>query len=433
MFCRSKTAPSSARRLAMRKKRILRALLSSLLISLLLANSTFAGAYYYNWPEKNKSEWNITTLGRNSVTLAAQFRSSDNYGVGTTNMPNSDVDYYVQGGVVTEKHYVFAVFKGDRSTNYVYFANRSNGKIVKTISGNWGHMNALFYDWGTKHVRVESDDGRDGCFHDETFESISTNSCKSKRASIYGVKGLTNQGQAEADGYVYNAGWDSGNSDFGQKWYHQRDCNALFIYKKGSEKKLVKTLYIPKSVVDGELEDVSIDGNGDVYVFFNLTHHGLDGAGFYKIKKSAVGTTKVKDGSSANDEGGGDGKKKDPQIQIAPIEEFKCATILAVFCDTAKADGERAILDILGFIAGVFTIGVGMLATIGLISAGFMYLSARENESQVTKAKQRIREIVLGLLLWILIVACMGLLLPGDNEKAYEVIQGAITHELEKP
>ena len=411
----------------MRKLNLIKIFILSLLACITIAESAFAGAYHYNWPQEKKDEWKIATLSSSQVQLAAQWRSSNSYGEGTKNIPDGNVNYYVQGGVVTEKHYVFAVFKGDNSQNFVYFADRSTGKIVKTIKGNWGHMNTFYYTWGTKHVRVESDDGNDGCFNDDTFASISTKDCKTKRSPHYGSRGLTAQGDAHADGYVYNTGWDSGNSDFGQKWYHERDCNALFIYKEGS-KELVKTLYIPKSVANGEIEDVSVDGNGDIYLFYNLTHTN-NGAGFYRVSKEAVGTTKDHGSSGGNKQSTQKKKrylKDEEPINLDPFAESSCATILSAFCDEAKTDGEQTIIKLLAIAATTMTIGIGVLCTIGLIRCGFTIMTAGDNASKIIAAKNRFVDILIGLFLWVLLTALIGLLLPTASSELYQLTASVI-------
>ncbi|MBR6168552.1 hypothetical protein IKQ74_01240 [Candidatus Saccharibacteria bacterium] len=464
-------------------KRIIWHLAISSLICLLMTSPVIAAATHYNWPEKNKTTWKITTLGSSKVKLAARFENAEKYGVGTKNIPETSTGYRIRGGAVTESYYAFALYKNDQSASSIYLANRSSGKVTNIVSKKLQKTNNVYYTWGAKHLRIESNDNKDGCYDLEAFKTIDTSKCKTKRADVYGAKGLTNEGQAQANGYVYNAGWDSGDGNYGQKWYHERNSNAVFIYKQGS-KELVKTLYIPKSVVDGELKDISIDGNGDLYLFFDQTSTNK-GASFYKVSKKDVGTTKDQTstgggsssggsssggggsggggsssggggsggggsssggsssgGSSSTSGGGSSGGSSsgggsgssdsgdDSKVQLTPQREQQCAVILAVFCSDVEADGEKAILNLLAFAAGLFTMGFGMLATIGLIHSGYLYMTARENENQIIAAKQRIRDIVLGLFLWILVVACIGLLLPGTNAMVNEVIQGVIMHYL---
>ena len=449
-------------------KRFLKFLASTALALLLIANSAFAAkAYYYDWPTKNKSTWKITPLGASKVKLVAEFKHAKKHGTGTKYLPEANSGYTVGGGVVTENYYVFAVYKDEKSTNFVYFANRSDSKIVNVISGNWKTMGNLYYKWGSKHVRVESSDGKDSCFHETSFKSIDIKNCKTKRAENYGAEELTSRGRAQVDNYIYHAGWDSGDASFGQKWYSQRNSNAVFIHKQGT-KALVRTLYIPKSVVNGEAKDVSLDGAGNAYIFFYQTG-AVNSAAFYMVNKSSIkladdknnnsgsGSSSGNSGGSSNPGGsgggGGSGSRSgsgssgysggssgsssggtstgtdDSKVKLTPYQGRQCAVVLAIFCESVEANGEQTILELLAFIAGLFTMGFGTMATISLIWSGYMYLTARENENQIVKAKQRIRDLVLGIIIWILLVACVGLLLPDDSNTAInEVIQGIITH-----
>lgn len=79
-----------------------------------------------------------------------------------------------------------------------------------------------------------------------------------------------------------------------------------------------------------------------------------------------------------------------------------------------KADGKNGegIICILEFVVEIMTVGVGILATIGLSVAGVQYLTAGGSEEQTRKAKRRIFEIVIGLAAYVLIYAILYFLLP---------------------
>ncbi|MCL1840085.1 M15 family metallopeptidase [Candidatus Saccharibacteria bacterium] len=71
------------------------------------------------------------------------------------------------------------------------------------------------------------------------------------------------------------------------------------------------------------------------------------------------------------------------------------------------------IAEILGLILDIMTMGIGVLATVGLVISGIQWLTSRDNESQVIKAKSRIFNIVIGILTWALIWLLLSWLLPG--------------------
>lgn len=77
-------------------------------------------------------------------------------------------------------------------------------------------------------------------------------------------------------------------------------------------------------------------------------------------------------------------------------------------------DGEGgAIFDVLSLVLDILTFGVGIAATIGMVIAGYQYLTARDNVGQVQKAKMRIAQIVIGLAVYALMWGVLKFLLPG--------------------
>lgn len=78
-------------------------------------------------------------------------------------------------------------------------------------------------------------------------------------------------------------------------------------------------------------------------------------------------------------------------------------------CD--KGDGASIIM-ILKTVINIMTVGIGILAVIGIAISGIQYLTAKGSEEQVKKAKRRILEIVIGLAAYVLIYALLSWLLP---------------------
>ena len=81
-------------------------------------------------------------------------------------------------------------------------------------------------------------------------------------------------------------------------------------------------------------------------------------------------------------------------------------------CEDGSGSG---IKNLLKYVVNVLTIGVGILAAIGIAVAGVQYLTAGGNEEQTRKAKKRILEIVIGIVAYGLIYAALFWLLPGFN------------------
>ena len=71
------------------------------------------------------------------------------------------------------------------------------------------------------------------------------------------------------------------------------------------------------------------------------------------------------------------------------------------------------ILHILAIVLNILTFGVGILATFGIAISGLQYLTARDNDSQVAKAKMRIFEIVIGLIVYAILWTLLQFVIPG--------------------
>lgn len=79
------------------------------------------------------------------------------------------------------------------------------------------------------------------------------------------------------------------------------------------------------------------------------------------------------------------------------------------YCDT---DGS-GIYKILNIVVNVLMAGVGVLGTVGIIIAGVQYMTSAGNEAQMAKAKKRIGEVVLGLIVFGVMWTVLQWLLPG--------------------
>lgn len=86
------------------------------------------------------------------------------------------------------------------------------------------------------------------------------------------------------------------------------------------------------------------------------------------------------------------------------------------FFGNLKDDGKGCgVYTILNLVVDILSIGIGIVAVIGIMVAGIQYLTAKGNEEQVRKAKRRIFEIVLGIVAYVFLYAGMQWLLPGGK------------------
>ena len=81
-------------------------------------------------------------------------------------------------------------------------------------------------------------------------------------------------------------------------------------------------------------------------------------------------------------------------------------------CDDGKGSN---IKEILMLVIDIMTIGIGILSVIGITVVGIQYLTAGGDPSKAQKSKQRLLEIVIGLVVYVVIYALLRWLLPGFN------------------
>ncbi|MFV0484977.1 MAG: hypothetical protein ACK5MU_01965 [Candidatus Saccharimonadales bacterium] len=88
-----------------------------------------------------------------------------------------------------------------------------------------------------------------------------------------------------------------------------------------------------------------------------------------------------------------------------------CTSILPdSWCNSENGDG---VIEILNLILNIMTMGMGILATIGIVISGVQWLTARDKEDQIVKAKSRIFNIVIGIMVWGIMWLVLQWLLPG--------------------
>lgn len=78
-----------------------------------------------------------------------------------------------------------------------------------------------------------------------------------------------------------------------------------------------------------------------------------------------------------------------------------------------EVTGGQGIYDILRLIVTILTYGLGVAATIGVVIAGVMYLTAKDSPDKVAAAKKRLIEVVIGLVAWAVMAAVLNWLIPG--------------------
>ncbi len=101
--------------------------------------------------------------------------------------------------------------------------------------------------------------------------------------------------------------------------------------------------------------------------------------------------------------------------KLEPAYAARCAgvdTSIIECSDDEQQDG-GGIFVVINIVLNVLTFGVGIAGTLGIVISGVMYLTARDNEAQMTKAKSRLINILIGLVAYALMWAFLQWLLPG--------------------
>lgn len=103
-----------------------------------------------------------------------------------------------------------------------------------------------------------------------------------------------------------------------------------------------------------------------------------------------------------------------PNLAFADGEGCESETVhTALFGEVEIGCDGEGIFFILKLILTVMTYGVGILATIGFVVSGYQYLTAKDDVSKVQKAKDRMVQIVIGLVVYAVMWSALQFLLPG--------------------
>ncbi len=115
--------------------------------------------------------------------------------------------------------------------------------------------------------------------------------------------------------------------------------------------------------------------------------------------------------------------KKDEEADAAGVDGEKDTSVKGE-CGNAKTNlincdgtGAAAINGVLKIVISVLTVLVGIAAVGGLAWASILYAKATDNQSSVSEARTLIQNIVIGLFLYIFLLAIVNFLVPGGMFK----------------
>lgn len=335
-----------------------------------------------------------------------------------------DYKHGTQGGIITKDYYVFLDTKGHGSSgSLLKIVDRGSCKLVKTITLKTKRLSGIYNKWGSDYVTLINYGSQVGCVKlNGESSSYPASGCPTPAGLGYVCEG-TGQGAVAVakTGYRFKVcGYTGGK---------------IGVFPSNS-KTPVAEFEPPHSL---EPEGVSIDEKtGEVYVAYagggKLKYYKFNSSLFSKYTgKSGTSNpticknTSASGGSSSSSSGSiYSDKPYDPTANGLAVrdETFKPevtestydGTVDTTFFGTIQDDKEGCgVYTVLQFIIDLLTIGIGVAAVLGIVISGILYLTARGNVAQTTKAKRRIYEIVMGLVAYVALYAITSFLLPTIN------------------
>ena len=76
-------------------------------------------------------------------------------------------------------------------------------------------------------------------------------------------------------------------------------------------------------------------------------------------------------------------------------------------------EGGKGIKCLLKIVVTVLTYGIGILGVVGMMISGIQYITSSGDPAKMTKAKNRILQIVIGLIIYAVMWAALNFLVPG--------------------
>lgn len=107
------------------------------------------------------------------------------------------------------------------------------------------------------------------------------------------------------------------------------------------------------------------------------------------------------DGDDSGGSSGGGNKVEQPSASILTN------------CASQADDNGAGITCILSLLLTIMTYGVGILGVIGIILSGIQYTMSQGDPSKMAKAKNRLLQVVIGLIVYALMWAGLRFLVPG--------------------
>ena len=106
-------------------------------------------------------------------------------------------------------------------------------------------------------------------------------------------------------------------------------------------------------------------------------------------------------------------------VVMSNVGALECGVLPSEICGLVDKEQDKkepkgtAVLALLRMIVRIMTAGVAILAIGGLIYGGVLYTSAGPNQGQIARAKDVIRNVIIGIIAFALMFSLLQWLIPG--------------------
>lgn len=109
-----------------------------------------------------------------------------------------------------------------------------------------------------------------------------------------------------------------------------------------------------------------------------------------------------------------------PVLMSTSANAIECSVLPRAICDAAnpgegnsQATKDTAVWQLLILVVNILTAGVAILAIGGIIYGAVLYTSAGDNQGQLAKAKDVIRNVIIGIVAFAFMYSLLQWLIPG--------------------
>lgn len=152
---------------------------------------------------------------------------------------------------------------------------------------------------------------------------------------------------------------------------------------------------------------------------------------YYNVKYNTDGSEKSVDsvvdpgtfsgGGWSSRSGGSGGSSGEKSGTLAPrAQNTDCTSLLP----NEWCEGNSGVSKIINMIIVIMTGAVVTAGTVGIIICGFLWMTARDNEQQLAMAKRRMRDVIIGIIAWVMIAALANLFIPKTTSEIEDVEKG---------